>query len=305
VEGALRISTATIVAYVNRLKAARDPSEHTLKAYAFDLKDFARFLDMRGLCPRQPETLQSYVRYLMVERAVAPRTLRRRVACLRGFYKDMVRTAEIDQSPFARLEMQLPSPRSLPRALTRDETKRLADRAWQICADGRVRLNAKAFPTAVLLLISVGIRVAELVQLRPEDFSADCGALRVRGKGRRERCVFVVDNRLRAIMARLAARPGAQRLLAPDAMSWSTQGARRDLRRFAKAAGMDKRVTPHMLRHTCATLLLEDGVDLRFLQRLLGHENIATTAIYAHVGDSGLRRALEGAGLLSSLRRAA
>ncbi len=298
------VTAATAAAYMGRIKAMRDPSAHTLKAYTSDLKDFGRFLDENALCPRQTETLVAYVEHLMVERAVAPRTLRRRMACLRGFYKDMVRTAVITQSPFAGLEMQLPRPRSLPRALTREETRKLAEKASSICAGRNLPLSARAFPAAVLLLISVGLRVGELVQLRPSDFDADIGALLVRGKGRRERCVFVVDKRLRHIMTRLAARPRAVGLLAPDAADWSTQSVRRELRRFARAAGVEKRVTPHMLRHTCATLLLEDGVDLRFLQRLLGHENIATTAIYAHVGDAGLRRALEGAGLLSSLRRA-
>lgn len=299
------ITSATAAAYVERMKATRDPSAHTLRAYAYDLKDFARFVEQRTLCPSRAETLMAYVQHLMVERAVAPRTLRRRMACLRGFYKDLVRTAAIAQSPFAGLEMQLPRPRSLPRALTREEARKLADKAWRICADRHQALGAKAFPSALLLLISVGLRVGELVQLRPGDFDADVGALRVHGKGRRERCVFVVDSWLRQIMAKLSKRPKAVRLLAPDATDWSTQSVRRELRRFARTAGVEKRVTPHMLRHTCATLLLEDGVDLRFLQRLLGHESIATTAIYAHVGDAGLRRALEGAGLLSSLRRAA
>lgn len=291
-------------AYVNRIKAVRDHSGHTLKAYASDLRDYARFLDRHELCPKRTETLVAYAEHMIVERSAAPRTLRRRMACLRGFYKDLVRTGAITQSPFAGLEMHLPRPRSLPRALTRADTRRLAEAAWRICQDHRVSICAQAFPAGVLLLISVGLRVQELVQLRPCDFDAESGALHVHGKGRRERCVFVVDTHLREIMGRLARRGGAGALLAPDGAEWSTQSVRRELRRFALAAGVEKRVTPHMLRHTCATLLLEDGVDLRFLQRLLGHENIATTAIYAHVGDAGLRRALEGADLLSSLARA-
>lgn len=294
------VTASSAAAYVGRIKAVRDPSVHTLKAYASDLKDYAGFLARRELCPRRSETLVAYAEHLLTERAAAPRTLRRRMACLRGFYKDLVRTGAIEHSPFVGLEMQLPRPRSLPRTLTRAETRRLADAAWARCRGSRAPLDERAFPAAVLLLISVGLRVGELVQLRGEDFDAESGALRVRGKGRRERCVFVVDGRLRALMARLAGRPGAQTLFGGEVLS--TQSTRRALRRFAEEACVGRPVTPHMLRHTCATLLLEDGVDLRFLQRLLGHENIATTAIYAHVGDAALRRALENAGLLSTLR---
>jgi site-specific recombinase XerD len=299
------VTAASTAAYVARLKAVRDPSGHTLKAYSSDLKDYARFLAARQLCAKRPETLVAYAEHLMVERSAAARTLRRRMACLRGYYKNLVRAGVIERSPFAELEMQLPRPRSLPRALTRAETRQLADAAWRLRRDRRGSLEHIAFAASVLLLISVGLRVAELVALRPDDFDPDSGALRVRGKGRRERCVFVVDGKLRRIMARLAARPGASALMGPEGAEWSTQMVRRNLRRFATAAGVARRVTPHMLRHTCATLLLEDGVDLRFLQILLGHENIATTAIYVHVGNAGLRRALEGAGLLSSLGRGA
>jgi integrase/recombinase XerD len=291
------VTTASAADYVRRLKAARDPSEHTLRAYKSDLDDYARFLAARRLCPREGETLLAYAGHLMDERSAAPRTLRRRMACLRGFYKDAVRSGALERSPFAELEMQLPRARQLPRALGRAEARLLAGNAWRAVGKG----EGEAFAAGVLVMLSVGVRVGELVRLRPSDYDPDSGGLHVRGKGRRERRVFVVDRRLAALLGRLAEREATPSLCGPAGREWTTQAARRELRGFAAAAGVTRRVTPHMLRHTCATLLLEDGVDLRILQRLLGHENIATTALYAHVGDTGLKRALAQAGLLAGL----
>ena len=288
-------------AYVTRLKTTRDPSDHTIRAYTSDLRDYIGFVSSARLCARQEDTILAYARHLATERSAAPRTVRRRMACLRGFYKDLVRSGALGHSPFAGLEMQLPRAKSLPRGLGRGDTACLATAAWSLCLKPGRPLSDKAFAAAVLVLISTGLRVGELVQLRPVDFDPGSGGLHVRGKGRRERRVFVVDERLKRLLTALARRKGATSLLSVDGESWSTQVARRSLRAFAKLAGIEGRVTPHMLRHTCATLLLEDGVDLRFLQRLLGHENIATTAIYAHVGDIGLKRALEEAQLLATL----
>jgi integrase/recombinase XerD len=288
------------VAYVSRLRTTRDPSEHTIRAYSCDLRSYSDFVTARGLCFRLEATVLAYADYLTAERSAAPRTLRRRIACLRGFYKDLVRSGTIEQSPFAQLEMQLPRARSLPRGITRLDAARLADAAWALCkVEGE--LESKRMSAAVLVLLATGLRVAELVQLRPGDYDADSGALLVRGKGRKERRVFIVDARLGQLLSCLANFVGAVTLFGPMGGRWSTQGVRRSLRSFAVSAGLAFPVTPHMLRHTCATLLLEDGVDLRFLQRLLGHENIATTAIYAHVGDLGLKRALEEARLLATL----
>ena len=294
------IVTDEAKAYISRLKATRSRSEHTIRAYASDLKDYATFLAHQDLCPERQETLLAYATHLSAERLAAPRTMRRRMACLRGFYQSLLRAGAIRQSPFAGLELQMPRAKSLPRGIARGETALLAQAAWRVCLDPRSPLSEKALPAAVLVLISTGLRVAELVQLRPQDYDFDSGGLRVRGKGQRERMVFVVDARLQSLLERFSTRAAAS-LLGPSEADWSTQAVRRGLRGFAASAGITRRLTPHMLRHTCATLLLEDGVDLRFLQRLLGHENIATTAIYAHVGDTSLKRALEGARLLSNL----
>src|SRR5439155_12223858 len=111
-EGILLITGATTAAYVSRMKASRDPSGHTLKAYASDLRDYLRFIAQRELCPGRSDTLMAYAEHLMVDRVAAPRTLRRRMACLRGFYRDLVRSGQLDHSPFSRLEMQLPRPRT-------------------------------------------------------------------------------------------------------------------------------------------------------------------------------------------------
>jgi integrase/recombinase XerD len=223
------------------------------------------------------------------------------MACLRGFYRDLKRTGQIPQSPFSTLEIQLPRARSLPRGLTRAEASTLVRAAWAICKDPSRPVANKRFPAGVLLLVMVGLRVGELVALRPEDFNPVTGGLHVRGKGRRERQVFIVDSDLRDMVRLLAGGTDAAALCSPDGEAWSTQAARRHLRRLAATASIKRRVTPHMLRHTCATLLLENGVDLLFLQRLLGHESISTTSIYAHVGDASLKRALEGSGLFNGL----
>lgn len=294
------VSPATATAYISRLKLTRNASSHTARAYEADLRSYTGFLTQRDLCPQRADTILAYAGYLTNEKAAAPRTMRRRMACLRGFYKDLVRSGIISRSPFAELAMQLPRPKSLPRGLARADAVLLAEAAWRVCLDGNVPLSTKAFPAAILVLISVGLRVGELVQVRPQDFDGDGGELRVHGKGSRERCVFIVDDRLKHLTALLAAR-GNDTIFGPDVSDWSTQAVRRSLQDFASSAGIERKVTPHMLRHTCATLLLEDGVDLRFLQRLLGHENISTTAIYAHVGDSSLKKALEGANLLAAL----
>jgi integrase/recombinase XerD len=244
--------------------------------------------------------LVAYIRQLQTVHHAAPRTVRRRVAALRGYFKDRAREGA-GPSPFSGLDVQLPRARSLPRALSRAEASRLAAYARSALRSREAGRADRALAAGALIMTSVGVRVGELVRLHRRDFGPDDGGLHVHGKGSRDRRVFIVDHELRVTLARLARGDGNDRLIAPQGGAWSTAQYRRRLAVFACAGKVGRKVTPHMLRHTSATLLLEDGVDLRFLQRMLGHENIATTALYAQVNDASLRNALERANLLKAL----
>jgi integrase/recombinase XerD len=159
------------------------------------------------------------------------------------------------------------------------------------------------------LLLATGIRVGELIRLRPADLDLAEGVLRVIGKGNRQRVVFLPGTRVRRLLdsylaRRAALQPRAESLfVADDLRPITAPGVRAFLKEIAKSAGLSRRVTPHLLRHTAATLLLEAGVDIRFVQRLLGHASIMTTQLYTHVSDKALQTAISRARVTDLLAR--
>jgi integrase/recombinase XerD len=163
-------------------------------------------------------------------------------------------------------------------------------------------------PTAVRLMVSTGIRVGELCKIRIDDVSPDGSAFRIQGKGSRDRVAYISDPALRVELCELvrdrrkANDSCAALFLNRRGSMMKPQSIRSKLRRYAeREAGLARRITPHMLRHTAATLLIETGVDIRFVQRMLGHSSIATTEIYTHVSDEALRVTLERADVLARL----
>ncbi|MDF3063953.1 MAG: phage integrase [Microvirga sp.] len=282
-------------------------SEHTTQAYRSDLADFSRALPPGiELAEVAPEVLRGYLED-MVGRRLSAATVRRRFACLRAFFR---RAAALGRAPdpFGAWRPQLPRRKRLPRALSRPEVSVLVG---ALGADGRRRGPAcrAELGLAVRLMLCTGLRVGELCRLRLDDVSPDGATLRVHGKGARDRVAFVADAKLRAglcaaVRARRRTRPASDALLVNGrGAPLRPQSVRSDLRRLARAAGLPRRLTPHMLRHTAATLLIEGGVDIRFVQRVLGHASIATTEIYTHVSDEALRTTLERADVLGRVGR--
>lgn len=293
-------------------------SDHTLLAYRQDLEEFERFFSTRPTGTSLDSALVlDYVAFLKDRRLLKPATVRRRIACLRGFLRWREKTNRIP-SPFRDLDLSLKRPTHLPRALSRRDlaavtraasdpflTKRGVRRH---CSGARgVQDLSRTTDIAIRLMSSTGVRVSELTSIALADIAADGSAIRITGKGSRERTVFVGNLRLRKDLGtyrreRLScAVPEGPFLVNTKGEPLSPQSLRSRLKRISSTLGISPRVTPHRLRHTAATMLLEEGVDIRFVQRLLGHSSISTTEIYTHVSDTSLKAAMERADTIGKL----
>jgi site-specific recombinase XerD len=288
--------------FIRFCKIERQLSQHTLDAYESDLFDLSHSLPKNILISQiSVEDLKNYLQQMVERRQLSPATVRRRLACLRAFYRHISVLAEV-ANPFFEWRPSVPRRKRLPRALSRIETSSLLSAHLP-----PQRSYSAPFLIAIRVMISTGIRVSELCSIRLEDVSPDASAIRIRGKGSRDRIVYVADQNLKNnlqkhIADRHRSRTACQApFLNRLGSSLRPQSIRSRLRKYAGHVGITRRVTPHMLRHTAATLLIETGVDIRFVQRLLGHSSIATTEIYTHVSDEALRTRLEQAKVLQIL----
>ena len=276
------------------LAAERGAARNTLLAYRADLEDFATHARARGTGPAAAgaELVRSYLRGLAAA-GLSARTAARRLSALRQFFRFLAREGVRADDPTELAESpRLPA--SLPRALSEPEVEALIAGAARLPGK-RGRLGA----AMVELLYVSGLRVSELVALHAGALRPDAPMIAVLGKGGRERLVPISR---RAREAALAARPAQDarrpsRWLFPSRAAGghvTRQAVGAILKDAAIAAGLDpERVSPHVLRHSFATHLLGRGADLRSLQMLLGHADIATTQIYTKVLEERLRRVVE------------
>jgi len=278
----------------------RQLSPYTVRAYRSDLADYVRWLGkQRPAFQSVVDGLKAYLQDMTAERRLAAATIRRRLACLRAYFRWACRE-DHSTDPFREWHPVLPRRRRLPRSLSKAEAKFLMSGARSSCEDEMLHVS-------ISLMISTGLRVGELCKLRAEDVSPEGDVLRVYGKGSRDRIAYVADAHLRGSLSRIAkirreaGGAVATLFLNRRGSPIRAQSIRSKLRKFAGKAGIVRRVTPHMLRHTAATLLIENGVDIRYVQRLLGHSTIATTEIYTHICDEALRTTLERADVLGGL----
>lgn len=280
-----------IEAFLEMLAAERGARPNTLAAYGSDLAHFAKFAAARG-CPSvgaDAGLLARYLEALSAERLSA-RTLARRLSCLRQFHRFLLAEGWRADDPTRHLDSpRLPA--SLPRFLTEPEVEALL-----AAAGSRAGLSGLVAKAALEILYASGLRVSELLSLTVTAFNENVPVLLVRGKGARQRMVPLSAAARAATKALLAARPPGRRFLfsgRDQRRAMTRQGFAALLKQVALAAGIDPaRVSPHVLRHSFASHMLARGADLRSLQALLGHADIATTEIYTHVLAERLSRLL-------------
>jgi integrase/recombinase XerD len=281
----------SVVEYLGVLQTEQGASRNTLAAYRRDLDDFTRFLarQRRPLVAATPASIVAFV-----ERArgagLTSASIARRLSALRGFFRYLVREGALARDPTEHVEPPRAS-RPLPKALSRAAVTAILE-APDVSRPRGVRDRA-----LLELLYASGLRASECLDLRLDDLNLTAGYVICTGKGRQQRLVPVGAEALAWLAAYLRdARPrftrrrdGGRVFVNPRGQPLSRQGLWGLVRRAAARAGV-RRVSPHVLRHSFASHLLEGGADLRSVQAMLGHADIATTQIYTHLPSSALMR---------------
>lgn len=308
------------IGYIRWLLATRDLSPHTIRAYDADLGSFERYLGPNFVAADiGQEDVLCFIEH-QKGASLSPASLRRRAAALRGFCRWMISRGLLADDPWSGASLALGRPRRLPRTLPTHELDRLMGflaRAAGVNpsepADSRAveeRLHESTTLLAVALMVATGIRVNESVSIKCRDIDLPGRALRLVGKGRRERQVFLTNDWIASLTSAYIEARSSLGLDHPHLLfnlryePLTPPAMRSRLAKAARAAGLETHVTPHMLRHTAATQLIEAGVDIRYIQRLLGHASLSTTEIYTHVSDQALKRVVSDADVLGRFSKA-
>ncbi len=285
-----RLNQGLVESHLDELRVARRLSPNTIDGYQRDLSSLLRYASALGnrVDTLSRPTLEAYVRELMTS-GLSPRSVARAVACVRGFYLFLAREGRIEVNPATELRAPRAWP-SLPKFLSLDEVDRLID-----APDTSTRLGLR--DRALLeLLYATGMRVSELVSVRPADLNLKAGYLTCLGKGSKERLVPM--GRLAVDWIGRYAKTSRPQLAGVDC-PWLFVNARggrlsrvgmwKILKKYARAVGLPGDLSPHVLRHSFATHLLDRGADLRSIQSLLGHADLSTTQIYTHILEARLK----------------
>lgn len=308
--------TPLVKQFLEYLKLEKHFSDYTVKSYGADLIQFGQFLggeigraegnaapgsvaagevDQR-IVKCEPLTVREFLAYLYGQNYTKSTTARK-LATLRSFYKFLIRRGHVSVHPLSTIRTPKQEKR-LPKCLDLEQVQKLLD------APGEGDLLACRDKAMLEVLYSSGIRVSELVELEMSDLDLQEGVLRVRGKGRKDRLTPIGSQaikalqryfEMRALDAKCQTNTSGRVFLNKHGEELSTRSVRRKLDKYLVQAGLDPGISPHTLRHSFATHLLNNGADLRSVQELLGHQSLSTTQIYTHLTTDRMKKVYDEA----------
>ncbi len=286
-------------------------SARTCRVYAYDLKDFRAFAESKsengpgGLAVSAINAAE--IKEYICEQSAKWKvnTVKRKVACLRSFCGFLEEQGYVGESPFRALRLRFRKERRLPRTMELSEVEKILNAAYECSGESPIAVSAELLTfmhlrdVAILeMLFATGLRVHELCGLTFESFDIENRILCVMGKGQKERRLYVGSEAAMRALGNYLEAAGKLRyeskyiFLSKQGRPISCQQVRYIVNKYVRLAGISRKITPHVFRHTFASLLLEEGVDIKYIQEFLGHSSISTTQIYLHTSERKKREIL-------------
>ncbi|MDD4330161.1 MAG: tyrosine-type recombinase/integrase [Aliarcobacter sp.] len=276
-------------------KFEKNLSNKTLDAYTIDLNQFEQFKDYKNLDINEfdKHKLKDYVQSLY-ELDFKAKTIKRKVAVLKAFFTYLEFDEIILVSPFRKMRISIKEPTTLPKTMELKEIVKILKFLYKIkeSFNDKNLYSYKAIVrdiAVIEILFSTGMRVSELCNIKLNNINLQAGIIKIKGKGDKERIIQICDNEAKKVLKEYFELFSEQIkktkcfLINRLDKQISEQSVRLMIKKYQKISGIDKHITPHMFRHSFATLLLEEGVDVRYIQHMLGHSSISTTQIYTKV----------------------
>ena len=286
----MKISYSLIESYLLYCENEKHLSKHTIKAYRIDLLQFYSFKKNISV---SKDDLVLYIQHL--HKNYKPKTIRRKIASLKAFIHYLYYQDVIGSNPFDKINTSFKEPLLLPRTIPAYLIRRMLSASYERINKARTS-SAKSVAirdTSVLeLLFATGARISEICSLKPENIDLDAQIVRIIGKGSKERIIEIENYDVLSILKQYYAiyqediKSGGFFFLNNRKNRLSEQSVRFMIKGLEKKIDSQLHITPHMFRHSMATMLLEEDVDIRYIQRILGHSSITTTQIYTHVTSS-------------------
>lgn len=275
-----------LAAYLEYCEYRKELDRKTLKAYRIDLRQYFEYI-----CVDEPdkEKIEEYVTHL--HKSYKQKTVKRKIASIKAFYNYLEETEIIAESPFRKIKVKFKETVTLPRIIPREEIEKLLNHMYQ-CLNENDKASRKFMLRDVAVIevfFATGARVYKISNIRDDSINLNTGLIRLMGKGGKERYVQISNTSILEVLKKYydeneqSIKKSGYFFVNNRESRYTEQSIRLMLKKYTKQAGIERNITPHMFRHSFATYLIEEGVDVSCVQQILGHSSIKTTQIYIHI----------------------